>query len=144
MDANRTDQDYVVKRQTDEASVYQVKAMRIVRDYVYDHLDKSDLNIPEFGVYVVWFSKTLQNWKCLVSTTLPDQKYYEVTYDGDKGCAYLDTYMKIDNKVVPDNQALGALPRREPGTFIEDAITKPPKLGYYYPQYEGDRGRVEG
>ena len=142
MDANRTDQDYVVKRQTDEASVYQVKAMRIVRDYVYDHLDKSDLNIPEFGVYVVWFSKTLQNWKCLVSTTLPDQKYYEVTYDGDKGCAYLDTYMKIDNKVVPDNAE--PLPRRVAGSLIDESIRQPPKLGYYYPQYEGDRGRVEG
>ena len=53
-------------------------------------------------VYVVWFCKTLQNWKALLSTTTPDDKYYEVTYDGDKSRAYIDTYVKTTNSVFTD------------------------------------------
>ena len=57
--------------------------VKIVTDYVLSHLDKSDKK-PEFEVYTVWKCKILQNWKYLVSTTLPDGMYYEMTYDGDK------------------------------------------------------------
>jgi len=56
---------------------------------------------PE-NVYVVWFSKTLQNWKALVSTTLPDGMYYEVTYNGDMKETYIDAYKKFENVCVPD------------------------------------------
>ena len=51
-------------------------------------------------MYIVWFCKTLQNWKALVSTTLPDGMYYEVTYNGDKKEIYLDAYKKFENKCV--------------------------------------------
>lgn len=54
------------------------------------------------GVYVVWFSKTLQNWKALVSTDVKDDMYYEVTYNGDKGETYIDAYKKVKNLVIPD------------------------------------------
>jgi hypothetical protein len=77
----------------------QLIARELVFDYVYQRFDKSDPEVKfKVGdVYVVWFSKTLQNWKCLISTTLPDQMYYEVTFDGDKEKAYLDAYKKFDN-----------------------------------------------
>lgn len=52
---------------------------------------------PE-DVYVVWFCKTLQNWKAMCSTDIPDGMYYEVTYDGDKDVAYVDAYKKWDNE----------------------------------------------
>lgn len=79
------------------------KARHIVRDYFNNHVDVTDnINIGIEDVYVVWFSKTLQNWKALVSTTIPDGKYYEVTYNGDKKEAYVDVYVKVDNKVVSD------------------------------------------
>lgn len=80
----------------------QERAREIVFDYVKSHLDKTDKHVT-FAmdeVYVVWFSKTLQNWKALVSTTLPDGMYYEVTYNGDKNEAYLDAYKKFENMVV--------------------------------------------
>lgn len=48
-----------------------------------EHLDKSD-DIPEFEVFDVWYCKTLQNHKALLSTTLFDGMYYELTYNGDK------------------------------------------------------------
>lgn len=75
------------------------QAKRIVFDHVREQLEKAHGH-PTFSgdeVYVVWFCKTLQNWKALVSTTLPDGMYYEVTYDGDEEVAYLDVYTKSQN-----------------------------------------------
>lgn len=64
-------------------------------------------------VYIVWFSKVLQNWKALISTTLPDGKYYEMTYNGDEGETYLDEYIKRNNIVIPD-------PNRVPSVLNHD------------------------
>ena len=81
------------------------KMMKIARqaivDYYNDRLDKSDSQIMNYNdTYIVWFSKTLQNWKALVSTTLPDSMYYEITYNGDKDEIYLDAYKKWENIVI--------------------------------------------
>lgn len=80
------------------------KAKKLVFNYVKAHLEKTDTHITfaEDEVYVVWFSKTLQNWKALVSTTLPDGMYYEVTHNGEKGETYIDAYKKFDNVTVTD------------------------------------------
>lgn len=78
------------------------KALEIVRDYIEKHLDKSDPK-QEFDVYIVWKAKALQNWKYLISSTLPDGMYYELTYNGDKEEWYLDAYKKFENVVVPQN-----------------------------------------
>ncbi len=58
------------------------------------------VELTEDDIYIVWFSKTLQNWKALLSTDLHDGLYYEVTYNGDKHSAYVDTYKKQSNTVV--------------------------------------------
>lgn len=88
----------------DNSTNYQHQAMGMVRSYVLDHLNYGSASAKdlEFEVYVVWFSKTLQNWKALVATTFHDGRYYEVTYNGDKGETYLDAYVKIDNQVILD------------------------------------------
>lgn len=81
------------------------QARQIVFDYVKARLEKTDTHVT-FAldeVYVVWFVKVLQNWKALVSTTLPDGMYYEVTYNGDSAEAYLDAYKKFDNTVARDH-----------------------------------------
>ena len=76
-------------------------AKQTVLDYVQAHLDVTDdVKVSINDIYVVWFCKTLQNWKALVSTTLPDGMYYEVTYNGDKKEIYLDAYKKFENKCV--------------------------------------------
>lgn len=83
----------------------QTRAREIVMNYVNEHLDKSDgIQITMRDVYVVGFCKTLQNWKVLVSTNLPDGKYYEVTYNGDAKEAYLDVYVRLQNVCVKDNE----------------------------------------
>ena len=80
------------------------KAKSLVYKYVKSRLEKTDTHVTfgEDEVYIVWFSKTLQNWKALLSTTLPDGMYYEVTYNGDKGETYIDAYKKFENVCVPD------------------------------------------
>lgn len=75
------------------------QAMNIVRNYIEEHLGKSD-EIPSFDVYTVWKAKALQNWKYLLSSSLFDGMYYELTYNGDKKEWYLDAYKKFENRVI--------------------------------------------
>ena len=53
--------------------------------------------------YVVWFSKTLQNWKALVSTgAIVTADYAEVTHNGDKKETYVEVYAKVSNREIKD------------------------------------------
>lgn len=72
-----------------------------VLNWVLKHVDVTDdVNITIDDIYVVWSVKALQNWKALISTTLPDGMYYELTYNGDKNELYLDAYKKFDNVTI--------------------------------------------
>ena len=77
---------------------------QMVADYYNSRVDATDAKkIRTDDVYVVWSCKTLQNWKALLSTTVPDLMYYELTYDGDKQRTYLDAYRKWENVTIPDD-----------------------------------------
>ena len=79
------------------------EAAKIVFFYVKEELEHQGRNAEQFkdtDVYVVWSSKVLQNWKALVSTTLVDGMYYEVTYNGDFNETYIDAYKKINNVTI--------------------------------------------
>ena len=82
---------------------YNIEAVNIVVNYIKEHLDKSDGDI-DFQVYVVWQCCILGSRKWLISSTLPDGMYYEVTYDYHKGLYYLDAYRKWENRAIPVNQ----------------------------------------
>jgi hypothetical protein len=84
----------------------QEQARKLVYQYIKPRLEKTDTHVTfgEDEVYVVWFCKTLQNWKTLVSTTLPDGMYYEITHNGDKNETYIDVYKKFDNICVSDGE----------------------------------------
>ena len=70
--------------------------------YANAHIDKTDgKQITEDDVFIVWMCKTLQNSKALLSTTLFDGMYYELTYNGDKKELYFDAYKKWENKAIP-------------------------------------------
>lgn len=77
-----------------------MNARAIVRNYITRNLLHKD---QAFHVNVVWFSKTLQNWKALVTTSLKDNMYYEITHNGDKHESYLDVYMKVENVTIGPN-----------------------------------------
>lgn len=77
------------------------KCKEIVVNYANEHLDKSNnKQISTDDVFVVWSCKTLQNNKALLSTTLFDGMYYELTLNGDKQEIYFDAYKKWENKCI--------------------------------------------
>ena len=69
----------------------------MVRAYMDTH--SIDVEGKE-DIYVVWLSKVLQNNKALLSTTYPDTRYYEITYNGDKNEFYFDAYVKEINQTI--------------------------------------------
>lgn len=77
-------------------------AIASVVAYYNDQADKTDKSwrINEDNVYVVWLVKALQNNKALLSTNVPDEMYYEFTWNGDKNEGYLDAYKKVKNTVI--------------------------------------------
>lgn len=77
------------------------RAVDIVADYISDHLDKTDRPVP-FDIYIVWQCKALQNWKFLLSSSIPDGMYYELTFNGNKQEWYLDAYKKFENRCIKE------------------------------------------
>lgn len=77
---------------------FQNKCIELVKDYSNNHyLYKK---ITKKDIYIVWCCKTLQNHKALLSTTLNDGMYYEITLNGDKNELYFDAYKKFENRCV--------------------------------------------
>ena len=69
-----------------------------------EHKDSANKTITICDVFVVWFCKTIQNFKMLLGTNEPNDKmYYEVTYNGDKNELYLDVYKQVEHKVYHQN-----------------------------------------
>jgi hypothetical protein len=77
------------------------RAMQLVVDYISEHYKDFD-KCPTFEVYIVWMCKILQNWKFLISSTLVDGMYYEITYNGDNHEWYIDAYKKFENRCIKD------------------------------------------
>ena len=75
------------------------KAKEIVRQYIKKHLEDPN---ADYTLFVVWQAAVLQNFKCLIATTLPCWTYIELTYDGDEKRWYLDVYRKLENRVIND------------------------------------------
>lgn len=74
-------------------------AISLVNRYITEHFDPTDKRTP-YAVFIVWKAKVLQNWKYLISTTLQDGMYYELTYNGDKDEWYFDAYKKWENHCI--------------------------------------------
>ena len=79
----------------------QEKAIDAARTVLLNELYCSADILEPSDMYVVWFCKTLQNWKALVSGVYI-KKYVEVTYNGDKGETYVDVYQKVGNQCLKD------------------------------------------
>lgn len=81
---------------------FQEKAINAARTVLFNELGYNANAITPDDMYVVWFCKTLQNWKALVSG-VNIKEYIEVTYNGDKQETYIDVYNKTYNACVKDN-----------------------------------------
>lgn len=80
----------------------QVRARKLVRDYYNRRVAPVEDHplVTTQQVYVVWFSKTLGNWKAMCGTTNPDDCYFEVTHNGEAEETYVDHYEKQGQMVV--------------------------------------------
>ena len=74
---------------------FQNKCKELVK--IYTNTQLNNKTISNDDVYIVWYCKTLQNHKALLSTSLRDNMYYELTYNGDTNELYFDAYKKIEN-----------------------------------------------
>lgn len=80
----------------------QEKAINAARTVLFNEFGYNANELALMDMYVVWFSKTLQNWKALVSGVYI-KKYIEVTYNGDTGETYVDVYKKMCNQCLKDS-----------------------------------------
>jgi hypothetical protein len=85
-----------------DADQYLTKAKQLAAKTYND--GEGEYVLDEGDVYVVWFSKTLGNWKALVSTDVVRGLYLEVTHNGAKQETYVDRYEKVENRVWPDGK----------------------------------------
>ena len=51
-------------------------------------------------LHLVWFSKILKNYKCVIVDLRANQRYYELTFNGLSNEIYIDIYQKEHNIVV--------------------------------------------
>lgn len=71
----------------------------VLADLIYRQ--DRDIILSVDQLYIVWFAKTLQNWKAILSTSIAgDGVLFEVTFNGDKNEAYVDTYLKHSNTAI--------------------------------------------
>ena len=77
------------------------KAKEAVYLMVIEGLDPTDhVEFTIDDVYVVNSQYVLGNQKAKLSTTLPDGKYYEVTYNDAKEEMYVDGYVKFNKHLI--------------------------------------------
>ena len=66
----------------------------------YELQEGLDLGLNNGDIYIVWEAKVLQNNKAMLSTTVEDGRYFEVTYNGEKDEMYVDAYKKELNEAL--------------------------------------------
>ncbi len=74
----------------------------IARDILFKYLRREhqeDYPIPPTpaDIYIVWFTKTLQHWKAILGTQLPDGRMYELIHNGDTNQTYIHVYARVRN-----------------------------------------------
>lgn len=85
----------------DEGVPYLVIAKKLVYDHARTLVREGHPTFSIDEVYLVWFAYVLGSWKALYSTSIPDGRYYEVTFSKEKGVAFVDIYAKTHNVEVP-------------------------------------------
>lgn len=80
-------------------------ALKLVERNVQDTRDRSVYPCGiDFELAVVWQCWILGNMKFLITSDLPDGKYYEVTYSTEMEEFYLDVYVRVHSECsIPDD-----------------------------------------
>ena len=82
-------------------SALQEKAIEAARKVLIENLGHQTINSED--MFIVWFCKTLQNWKAIVSGRTIEE-FIKVTHNGDRNETYVDVYYKTKNVCIKDNQ----------------------------------------
>lgn len=72
-------------------------AKQVVADYFEEHTGPK---VAVDDLYLVWFCKTLKNYKVMISTDVVNDIYFEVTFNGETNEIYLDVYTKQHNRAI--------------------------------------------
>lgn len=108
LDWTRYMTDNVFEKPFEDTSDYDLEPDRFLRYAKQFVVGANAVETAETGgyeltmddLYIVWFAKTLGNWKALISTRIPgDGLYFEVTHNGAKEETYVDIYQKTANHV---------------------------------------------
>lgn len=70
------------------------------KEEIKEFLKDIDTTVDDNDIFVVWYAKTLQNHKALLSSTVSNH-YFECTYNGDKQEMYIDVYHKQIQIISP-------------------------------------------
>lgn len=70
------------------------------KEEIKEFLKALGTTVDDNDIFVVWYAKTLQNHKALLSSTISNH-YFECTYNGDKQEMYVDVYTKEMQLVSP-------------------------------------------
>ena len=78
------------------------KFINICKKLVFNYYKENtcELELTADQIWVVWVCKTLQNNKALLTSSVSDGLYFEITYNGDTDEIYFDAYKKVENKRV--------------------------------------------
>lgn len=80
---------------------HKISAIAAVRRFVDSTINPGQYpDGLDYKVYIVACSYILGSEKYWLSTSLPDGKYYEVTYNGDTDELYLDVYVRVHNEAI--------------------------------------------
>lgn len=61
---------------------------------------KSAPDLTPNTVFIIWYSKVLNNWKAIVGSPVARGMMWEVSYNGHRNQAYIDIYKKLANARV--------------------------------------------
>jgi hypothetical protein len=76
-----------------------------IKHMIIETTDPTDgIDYDKIDVYFVTCTYILGSIKGMFSTTLPDGKYYEVTYNHEKNEMYVDQYVKTKQNKINFNE----------------------------------------
>ena len=80
-------------------------AKRAILDMIIETTDHTDnIDYDRIGIYFTTCTYVLGSIKGMFSTSLPDGKYYEVTYNHEKNEMYVDQYVKTKQNKINFNE----------------------------------------
>lgn len=105
-----------------KAETIKAIALKLVERNVQDTRDKSVYPCGiDFELIIVWQCWILGYMKFLITSDLPDGKYYEVTYNAEMGEFYLDVYVRVHNE-CSNSDEWEYIEHTDESTFVRGAL----------------------